>query len=76
MRRISTLRCVWNDSLTNQIAQPIWSDVLRPNWSEMKPEATEPMNEPPGIEAVMPPCASVVGPEQLGESSNGCPCGP
>lgn len=40
---------------TYQMTAPIWMDTLLPNLSESKPEASEPTQEPPGMDAVMPP---------------------
>ena len=36
---------------------------FRPKASEMKPDARAPSQEPPGMEAEMPPCVLAVGPE-------------
>ena len=45
-----------------QMTAPIMIALLRPNMSEMKPEHSEASQEPPAMEAVIPPWVFEVGP--------------
>jgi hypothetical protein len=71
MKRPATSIPIFCDAQTmidpmHHITAPTWIARLRPNLSEMNPEAKAPMKEPPGMAAVIPPCTEELGPEHCG----------